>query len=66
MGLRLTEGIEESLFASRTGMALRHAVDTGFLETCLTEGYLVHRNGRLTATAAGRRVLDGILPRLAR
>ena len=65
MGLRLSEGIEESLFAARTGVALRDAVDASFLHACLTERYLVHQDGRLAATASGRRVLDGILPRLA-
>ncbi len=64
MGLRLTEGIDESRFAARTGMALAEALDADTLELALAEGYLTRRSGRLAATAEGRKRLDALLGRL--
>ena len=65
MGLRLTEGIDEASFASRTGVTIAEAVDPGILDGCLAAGYLVRRGTSLAATQEGRRRLDSILPRLA-
>jgi putative oxygen-independent coproporphyrinogen III oxidase len=62
MGLRLTEGIDLSRLAARTGLHLgNRAVDD------LTELGLVERLGasRLRATASGRMVLNEIVLRLA-
>jgi oxygen-independent coproporphyrinogen-3 oxidase len=64
MGLRLSEGVALAWFEARTGMALGDAVDGGILEGCVAAGYLVQADGRLTATAEGRRRLDALLPRL--
>jgi oxygen-independent coproporphyrinogen-3 oxidase len=64
MGLRLAEGVALPWFEARTGMALGDAVDGGILEGCVAAGYLVQADGRLTATAEGRRRLDALLPRL--
>ncbi len=66
MGLRLTEGVDRTWFAARTGVALHDAVDEGMLEACVEAGYLVGDPDRLAATAAGRRVLDALLPRLVK
>ncbi len=65
MGLRLAEGIDEAWFLQRTGQTLDTSVDQPTLAACLDEGYLLRGNGRLTATAEGRRRLDAMLPRLA-
>ena len=64
MGLRLSEGVDAGNFTDRTGVALRSALDTGFLDDCLAERYLEWRGERLVATASGRYVLDSVLPRL--
>lgn len=64
MGLRLTEGIEESRFMARTGLKLEAAVDHGVLGRAVEEGYLQYRAGRLAATAEGRLRLDALLPSL--
>ncbi len=65
MGLRLAEGIDETWFASRTGMSLDDAVDQETLSGCLEVLYLTRGAGRLKATSEGRRRLDAMLPRLA-
>jgi putative oxygen-independent coproporphyrinogen III oxidase len=64
MGLRLTEGVDANRFAARTGMALDNALDADTLERGLTEGYLLNDNGRLQATAEGRKRLDSLLAAL--
>jgi len=64
MGLRLTEGIFEPFFSSRTGHTVEQATDPEILAACLAEGYLARDEGRLTATASGRLLLDAMLPRL--
>ena len=64
MGLRLAEGIDAGWFARRTGMELGAALDPVILQASLEAGYVALGNGRLVATAAGRRLLDALLPRL--
>ncbi len=64
MGLRLAEGIDVCRFRRRTGVALGAALDPVILQASVEEGYLVSTDERLVATAAGRRLLDALLPRL--
>ena len=64
MGLRLTEGIDADRFAARTGMALDEALDPVTLRQALDEFYLRRDNGRLRATAEGRKRLDALLAAL--
>jgi len=66
MGLRLTEGIDIARFQPRTGMKLEDAIDLDTLLAAEAEGYLMHRDGRLMATAEGRLRLDALLRRLVR
>jgi len=61
MGLRLTEGIDATRFAARTGVALTDALDASVLERAIAEDYLVWRDNRLVATAEGRLRLDALL-----
>ncbi len=64
MGLRLAEGIDAGRFARRTGMELGAALDPVILQASIEAGYVALGNGRLVTTAAGRRLLDALLPRL--
>ncbi len=64
MGLRLTEGIDASVFQKRTGIAIADAIDGGILAACIEEDYLHFSDTTLRATESGRRRLDAILPRL--
>ena len=62
MGLRLAEGVPEDRFLSRTGRTLASAIDSDAFRRATEAGYVVWRDGRLTATAEGRRRLDALLP----
>ena len=62
MGLRLTEGVSEDRFLARTGRTLESAIDADALRQALEEGYVTWFDGKLTATQAGRRRLDALLP----
>jgi oxygen-independent coproporphyrinogen-3 oxidase len=64
MGLRLTEGIDEARFLSRTGIPLDAALDPDTLARALEENYLVRADGRVRATAEGRKRLDSLLAML--
>jgi oxygen-independent coproporphyrinogen-3 oxidase len=68
MGLRLTEGIDETRFAARTGVALDEAIDQETLRQAIDEGYLTRtRNrNRLIALPEGRLRLDALLAALVR
>ena len=66
MGLRLTEGIDTTRFAIRTGVVLEDAIDPGVLLQAIEAGYMTHENGRLSATAEGRLRLDSLLAALVR
>ncbi len=61
MNLRLTEGISEARFASRTGVSLDEATDARVLRDAVEEGYLERGRGILRATASGRLRLDALL-----
>ncbi len=64
MGLRLAEGIDPQRFARRAGGELESALDTHTLRQALEADYLVWRDGRLIATAEGRKRLDALLAAL--
>jgi oxygen-independent coproporphyrinogen-3 oxidase len=66
MGLRLTEGIDQSSFSLRTGMPIGTALDPSVLRQALDEGYLAWRRGSLIATPAGRLRLDALLAAIVR
>jgi oxygen-independent coproporphyrinogen-3 oxidase len=66
MGLRLTDGIELSVYESRTGTALMDAIDQDILRAAVDEGYLTVSPTHLVATAEGRKRLDALLPALAK
>ena len=66
MGLRLMEGVSERRFRARTGRALETALDPAAVRRAGEGGYVVWRDGRLTATWEGRRRLDALLPYLLR
>ncbi len=66
MGLRLTEGIEETRFQTRTGLALDDALEPATLTDALEDGLLCRENGHLRATKRGIKMLDALLPALVR
>jgi putative oxygen-independent coproporphyrinogen III oxidase len=66
MGLRLTEGVDATRFAARTGIALGEAVDPDVLDQAIAESYLEWRAGKLLALPAGRLRLDALLAALVR
>ena len=61
MGLRLTEGIDATRFAARTGVALADALDAAMVAAAVAEGYLRWDGARLAATGEGRLRLDALL-----
>ncbi len=63
MGLRLTEGIDSTRFAKRTGLPLENALDPHTLQLALAEGYLLH-DTTLRTTPEGRKRLDSLLAAL--
>jgi len=64
MGLRLNEGVEIAQFERRTGVAMDKALDRETLSAAVEEGYVTRSATHLTATLAGRRLLDALLARL--
>jgi oxygen-independent coproporphyrinogen-3 oxidase len=66
MGLRLTEGVDPTRFATRTGVALEDAVDPEVLDRAVAESYLQWQAGKLVALPAGRLRLDALLAALVR
>jgi oxygen-independent coproporphyrinogen-3 oxidase len=64
MGLRLTEGIDLSRFAARTGMPLIEAVDDATLQAAIEAGYLALSDTGLQTLPEGRLRLDALLARL--
>ena len=64
MGLRLSEGIDISRFAARTGLALDAALEPDILAQALDAGYLTHTPTTLAATAEGRKRLNALLAAL--
>ncbi len=64
MGLRLLEGIDETAFAARTGIALDTVISaTGLAETTRL-GLVARENGRLRLTEAGQPLLNAVIARL--
>ncbi|MCX7382105.1 MAG: radical SAM family heme chaperone HemW [Alphaproteobacteria bacterium] len=64
MGLRLTEGIDPTRFAARTGIQLATAIDADILARAIDADYLISTPNRLAATAEGRKRLDALLAAL--
>ena len=64
MGLRLSEGIEASRFAARTGLTLAEALNADILAAAEAEGYVAWQEGRLRALPEGRLRLEALLPAL--
>ena len=60
-GTRLTEGIDATRFAARTGIALMDAIDRETLARAVEAGYLRPFDGSLRATPEGRKRLDALL-----
>lgn len=61
MGLRLSEGVDESRLARVAGSPIESSLDRRGLERALAAGWLRRDDGRLSATAAGRQRLDHLL-----
>ena len=61
MNFRLSEGVSETRFASRTGLSLDDAIDARVLRDAVEENYLERNDGILRATASGRLRLDALL-----
>ena len=64
MGLRLAEGVSETRLRARTGCDPDRVIDRAGLARLMDAGYLERRDGRLTATAAGRPLLNSLLAEL--
>ena len=64
MGLRLAEGVSETRLRARTGCDPDRVIDRAGLARLVDAGYLERRDGRLTATAAGRPLLNSLLAEL--
>jgi putative oxygen-independent coproporphyrinogen III oxidase len=61
MGLRLGEGVDLGRLARTAGRALSEVLDPMALERLVGDRWLVRRDGRLAASAAGRQRLNAIL-----
>ena len=61
MGLRLSEGVDESRLAGCAGSPIESSLDRRGLERAIAAGWLRRDDGRLIATAAGRQRLDHLL-----
>ena len=64
MGLRLAEGVSEAQLRARTGCDPDRVIDRAGLARLMDAGYLERRDGRLSATAAGRPLLNSLLAEL--
>ena len=64
MGLRLAEGVPLARVEARSGLAFDAVVRSERLAPLVEGGLLSCGGGRLTATAAGLRVLDSVLAAL--
>lgn len=61
MGLRLAEGVDAARFKAETGTELKDALDIDAVGRLARAGLLGYDERGLTASAAGRLVLDGVL-----
>ncbi len=66
MGLRLAEGIPRARFRDELGCEPEDVLDPHGLDILSDGGLVTLDDTRLTATAAGRQVLNGVLARLIR
>ncbi|BBE33878.1 radical SAM family heme chaperone HemW [Sphingosinicella microcystinivorans] len=64
MGLRLLEGIDETAFAARTGVALDTGISTAGLAETTRLGLVARENDRLRLTEAGQPLLNAVIARL--
>ena len=64
MGLRLAEGIPLTRFEAESGRPFAVDIDPARLQRLADGGFLEIRDGRLTATEAGRQRLDAVLGEL--
>ena len=64
MGLRLTEGVPRHRFRHQLGAEPEALLDPAALDSLTQGGFLTLDDQALTATAAGRRRLDGVLASL--
>ncbi len=60
MGLRLTEGLDTARFAAQTGRGLRQALDPDGLARMEQGGFVTWTGGTLSATPAGRLLLNRV------
>ena len=66
MGLRLADGVDLKRFGAGALAPIAAVVAADELEALVEAGFLDRRDGRLAATARGRRLLNAILRRLLR
>ena len=64
MGLRLAEGVADARLGERTGCDPDRVIDRNARARLIDAGYLKCRDGRLSATAAGRPLLNSLLVEL--
>lgn len=64
MGLRLTEGIDVGRFRTVTGTDVTAVTDPQAMALLIAGGLLVQTDTHISATVAGRLVLNGVLDRL--
>jgi len=64
MGLRLSDGISAANFHARAGVTLDESIDPAALQRLDDGGFVVHDNGGLRATSAGRQRLDAVIAAL--
>lgn len=64
MGLRLTDGLDQTRFHHQTGKDLAEALDQSGLATMIEEGLICWRGNRLLATPKGRLLLNSVISAL--
>jgi oxygen-independent coproporphyrinogen-3 oxidase len=64
MGLRLTDGLDQTRFLRQTGKDLAEALDQSGLATMIEEGLISWRGDRLLATSQGRLLLNSVISAL--
>ena len=64
LGLRTTDGLSRRLFKANTGRALADVLDPAAVADLVASGHLLQTADGLTATPAGRAVLDSVTGRL--
>ena len=64
LGLRTTDGMSRQLFKTNPGRALADVLDPAAVAGLVASGHLLQTADGLTATPAGRAVLDSVTGRL--